>query len=93
MVYSRAEYVFILEHYFASESFAAVRETFSNAYPDKEVPNKTAHRLVTTFRDTELFVCDKCSSRDKQAEITAVPFQAAHQLQQRNTAARIQYCH
>jgi hypothetical protein len=46
--------VFILEHYFASKSFAAVREAFSNAYPDKEVPNKTTiHRLVTTFRDTE----------------------------------------
>jgi hypothetical protein len=35
MVYSRAERVFILEHYFASKSFAAVREAFSNAYPDK----------------------------------------------------------
>jgi hypothetical protein len=53
MVYSRAECVFILEHYFASKSFAAVREGFSNAYPDKEVQNKTTiHRLVTTFRDT-----------------------------------------
>jgi hypothetical protein len=31
MVYSRAERVFILEHYFASKSFAAVREAFSNA--------------------------------------------------------------
>jgi hypothetical protein len=51
MVYSRAERVFILEHYFASKSFAAVRETFSNAYPDREVPNKTTvHRLVTKFR-------------------------------------------
>jgi hypothetical protein len=35
MVHSRAERVFILEHYFASKSFAAVHETFSNAYPDK----------------------------------------------------------
>jgi hypothetical protein len=53
MVYSRAERVFILEHYFASKSFAAVREAFSNVYPDKEVPNKTTiHRLVTKFRDT-----------------------------------------
>jgi hypothetical protein len=51
MVYSRAERVFILEHYFSSTSFAAVREAFSNAYPDKEVPNKTTiHRLVATFR-------------------------------------------
>jgi hypothetical protein len=47
MVYSRAERVFILEHYFASKSFAAVREAFSNAYSDKEVSNKTTiHRLV-----------------------------------------------
>jgi hypothetical protein len=52
MVYSRAEHVFILENYFASKSFAAVREAFINAYPDKEVPNRTIHRLVTKFRDT-----------------------------------------
>jgi hypothetical protein len=53
MVYSRAERVFILEHYFASKSFAAVREACNNANPDKEVPKKTtAHRLVTKFRDT-----------------------------------------
>jgi hypothetical protein len=51
-VYSRAERMFILEHYFAPTSFAAVRETFSNAYPDKEVPKKTIRRLVTKFRDT-----------------------------------------
>jgi hypothetical protein len=50
---SRAERVLILENYFASKSFAAVREAFSNAYPDKEVPNKvTIQRLVTEFRDT-----------------------------------------
>jgi hypothetical protein len=59
MVYSRAERVFILEHYFTSKLFAVVREAFSNAYPDKEVPNKTTiHRLVTTFRDTGS-VCDR----------------------------------
>jgi hypothetical protein len=52
-VCSLAERVFILEHFFALKSFAAVHEIFSNAYPDKEVPNKTAiHRLVTKFRDT-----------------------------------------
>jgi hypothetical protein len=28
------------EHYFASKSFPAVHEAFSNVYPDKEVPNK-----------------------------------------------------
>jgi hypothetical protein len=53
MMYSRAERVFILEHDFAAKSFAAVREAFSNAYPDKEVPNKiTIHRLATKYRDT-----------------------------------------
>jgi hypothetical protein len=42
---SRAKRVFILEHYLAPKSFAAVRKAFSNAYPDKEVPNKTTvHR-------------------------------------------------
>jgi hypothetical protein len=59
MVYSRAERVFIVEHYFASKSFAAVREAFSNACPDKGPPNKTTiHRLVTKFRDTGS-VCDR----------------------------------
>jgi hypothetical protein len=43
--------VFILEHYFASKSHAAFPEAFINVYPDKEVPNKTIHRLVTKFRD------------------------------------------
>jgi hypothetical protein len=47
IVYSRTERVFILEHYFAFISLAAVREAFSSAYPDKEVPNKTkVHRLI-----------------------------------------------
>jgi hypothetical protein len=43
--------VFILEHYLQWKSFAAVREAFSNVYPD-EVPNKTTiHRLVTKFQE------------------------------------------
>jgi hypothetical protein len=53
MVYSRGERVFTPEHYLASKSFAAVREAFSNACPDKEVLNETTiHRLITKFRDT-----------------------------------------
>jgi hypothetical protein len=45
--------VFIREHYFESELFAAVHEAFSNVHPDKEVLNKTTIlRLVTTFWDT-----------------------------------------
>jgi hypothetical protein len=45
MVYSRAERVFILKHYFVPKSFAAVREAFSNAYPDKE------HRIRQQYTD------------------------------------------
>jgi hypothetical protein len=53
MIYLRTERVFILEHYFASKSFTSVREAFRNAYPDKEVSNKTTvHRLGTKFRGT-----------------------------------------
>jgi hypothetical protein len=33
-VYSQAEHVFILGHYFASKLFAAFREAFSSVYPD-----------------------------------------------------------
>jgi hypothetical protein len=52
MVYSRAEHVFIQEHYITSELFTAVRDAFRNAYNDNRVPNKTTiHRLVTKFRD------------------------------------------
>jgi hypothetical protein len=48
MVFSRAERVFILENLFASKSSADVRKVFGNAYPDKEVLNKTTiQRLVT----------------------------------------------
>jgi hypothetical protein len=59
MVYSQAECVFILEHYFGSKSYDTVREAFSNAYTDKEVPNKTTiHQVVTKFWDTGS-VCDR----------------------------------
>jgi hypothetical protein len=47
MAYSRTESVFILEHCFASKSFAAIREAFGNAYPDKEVPNKTSGKYFS----------------------------------------------
>jgi hypothetical protein len=50
--------VFVLEHCFASKSFAAVREAFSNAYTDKGVPNKTTvHRLLAKVWGTGS-VCD-----------------------------------
>jgi hypothetical protein len=45
MAYSRAERVFIVEHYLLSKSCAVVREALSNACPDKEVPNKTGNKI------------------------------------------------
>jgi hypothetical protein len=42
----RAECVFLLEHYLVSKSFYAIPETYSNAFPDKEVHNKTTTILV-----------------------------------------------
>jgi hypothetical protein len=41
MGYSQQEHVFILERYFDSKSFIAVREAFHHVYPDKSGPNKT----------------------------------------------------
>jgi hypothetical protein len=35
-MYSRAERMFILKYCFASKSFAAVRESFTNVYDDNE---------------------------------------------------------
>jgi hypothetical protein len=68
MVYSRAERVFILEHYFSKKSFAAVCEVFINAYHDKEVPNKTQYTdWKQNFGTQEAFAYDKCSTIDKTA--------------------------
>jgi hypothetical protein len=36
---AQARCVYILKHYFASRSCAAVRAVLSNAYPDREVQN------------------------------------------------------
>jgi hypothetical protein len=49
-MYSRVYSVSILEHYFASKSFASFREVFSNAFPDKEVPNMTTTHGLIKFR-------------------------------------------
>jgi hypothetical protein len=57
--------VFVLENYFTSKWFAAVRETFSNAYPDKEVLNKTIQILATKFQDTGT-VCDREHVRSRR---------------------------
>jgi hypothetical protein len=72
MIYWQAERVFVCEHYFTPKYFASLREGFvCEEFPDKEVPNKSIQELVT-LRDTESVFSDKCSSRDKTVEITAV---------------------
>jgi hypothetical protein len=79
MVYSRADRVFIIEHYFASKSSAAVPEAFSNAYSVNEVQNKTKkfHRLIK-FRDTESFcLWQVLIERKRRGEITAVPISSS----------------
>jgi hypothetical protein len=44
MIYSRAELVFVLDHYFASISFAAVREASGSSFAYNEIQNKaTVH--------------------------------------------------
>jgi hypothetical protein len=47
--------MFILEYYFASKSFDAVHEAFSNACPVRKVLNKTTYQLLIKFRDTLTF--------------------------------------
>jgi hypothetical protein len=89
-VYSWAEHVFILEHYFSSKSFAAVRDAFSSAYHDKEVLNKTTpptgnkilgHRICLSVTNAHRVT--------KQLKLWLYWFQVMHQLQQQDTAARI----
>lgn len=86
MLYSQARSVFILERYFASKLFAALRGAFNNLYPNKNVPNKTRiHRLVKkNFGTPDVFVTI--------AEITAVPISVSVsdnriRLQDSNTAS------
>jgi hypothetical protein len=71
MVHSRA-LLLILEHYFASKSFAAVREALSRAHPDKEVPNKITHRLVAKQRTQKCMLQETCPTSDSADRCTAV---------------------
>jgi hypothetical protein len=58
MMYSQAEHVFILKHYFASKLCAAVREAFCTMCPDKEVLNKpTIYGLVTKILGNKKCLC------------------------------------
>jgi hypothetical protein len=46
----------ILKLYFTSKSSGTACEAFSNACPDKEIPNKTKiNRMVTHFWDTGVY--------------------------------------
>jgi hypothetical protein len=62
MLYSRAERVFILKHYSASKSFVAVREEFSNAYPDKARAKYGNTQTGNKISDTEAFATENMSS-------------------------------
>jgi hypothetical protein len=79
MMYLRAESVFILD-YFASKSVDAVHEAFSNAYPDKAVPNKTIiHQMITQFRAREEYMASAYGA-SKQLKSRPYRFKAVHQL-------------
>jgi hypothetical protein len=40
MMYSQAEHVFILEHYFTTKLFDAICESLGNAFGEKKVTNR-----------------------------------------------------
>jgi hypothetical protein len=80
--YSRQKCVCILEHSFTCKQSVAVRKAFSNAYPGKEVPNKTTIFWITVFVTGARLVTNRL-------KLQPYRFQAVHQLQQRDTAAGI----
>jgi hypothetical protein len=49
--------------------------------------------MVTAFQDTKALSVTNAHQATKQVKIQLYQIQAVHQLQQWNTAARIQYCH
>jgi hypothetical protein len=65
MLYSRAERVFILDHYFAQKSFSAVREALSSASYDDDVP----HRAMTHRPATKCLGYRKCLSATSAFEL------------------------
>jgi hypothetical protein len=94
MSYSQAARMFIIEHHFPSNSFAASREAFSNKYPHKVASNKTVlHQLLTTFRATISVRLPQALPATKQPKLQPYQFQTVYQLQQRTMAATIQYGH
>jgi hypothetical protein len=83
--------VFILEQHFRSKSFAAVHEALSNAYPDKEVLSVAICINISGHR--KCLSVTSAPRATKQLKLRPYRFQAVHPLQQRDTSARIQYCH
>lgn len=75
MVYSTAERVCLVEHYFRSGSYAAAKEALRNLNPLANVPaDSTLKRLVDRFRETGSVLDEKRCGRPSLTEedITAV---------------------
>jgi hypothetical protein len=86
--------VFILEHYFTSKSFAAVREAFTMRILTRKYRIREQYTdWQQNFGTQEGFVCYKCSLSDKTAQTTPYRSQAVRQLQQWDAGARTQHCH
>jgi hypothetical protein len=66
--------MFILEHYLASKLIVQ----FVKHFPEKEVLDNTmVVGWCQNLGTQEVSVCDKCSSSDKSAQITAVPISSS----------------
>jgi hypothetical protein len=64
MSFSQEQRVFIVEHYFASRSYARVPDEFRWEYPDSAVPNNlTITRIINRFRECGLVSDRKRSAR------------------------------
>lgn len=55
--------MFIIEHYFAIKSFAAVLEEFSNTYPENEVQNNST---LTSNRDSQSRIKHRKESKESE---------------------------
>jgi hypothetical protein len=81
MVYSRAERVFILEHYFASKLFAAAREAFSNAILTKKYRIRQQCKISG---QRKCFSVTSAHRATKQLKLWPCRLQAVRQLQEFN---------
>jgi hypothetical protein len=77
----------MLEHYFASESFYALRDAFSSAYPDTEVMKNTAlHQLVKVSGHWKCLSERNVYRATQHGKLRPYLFKAVHQLQRQLTA-------